>query len=354
MARFAHEAVQALPLTGADWTNARPTRRQRVIIAIAAAAFGAGWWLLNQHVNGPHRTDFGVVWFGARALLQGANPYELIGPGRVFEWYTPLFYPATALVALAPFGLLPEQVASLTFVSASSFLLAYGVTRQSCHLLALFASQAFADCARAGQWSILFTAALFLPWLSFLAVAKPQSGIPLLAASSRKGLNAAVVGGLLLLAISLIMLPSWPLDWVASVGGGGHRPVITARGGVLVLLLLSRWRRPESWLIIAMACVPQALAQYSVLMLLTVAATFREASALVLISIAGAFADPYMMPAEHTTGELHALLAQVEIATAYLPATLVVLRRPNQGPSPAWLEIMSTHIERLQPRWHRS
>jgi len=321
------------------WGSNNPTRRQRILVALCVAAVAMAGLAWQAHLRGHGRTDFGMIWFGARAMLAGANPYELVGPGLPFDWVYPLLYPGTALVAGIPFAWLSERDASVAFVGVSSFLFSYGITRRSWHLLPLFASEAFRQSVMAAQWSLIFTAALFLPWLAGLVAVKPQAGIPIVASTSAQGLRAAAIGGLALLLISLALMPSWPMDWLTLIRGPTDhmRPRVLATGGILVLLLLARWRRPEAWLIIALACLPQTLASYNLLILLTVASTFKQAGALVLISTAGGYADPYLMHAEHTAEELHRFLANVEVATAYLPATLIVMRRPNSGDGPAWL-----------------
>lgn len=321
------------------WGSNNPTRRQRVIVALCSSAFAMAGLAWTNHADPAHRTDFAIVWFGAKAMLEGRNPYDLVGPGMQFEWAYPLLYPGTALVVAIPFAWLSENAASIAFVGVSTFLFSYGITRGSWHLLPLFASEAFRQSVIAAQWSLIMTAALFLPWVAALASAKPQTGLPVLASTSAKGLKAAIVGGLTLLVMSVALIPSWPVEWMTLIQAPADHmpPRVLALGGFLILLLLTRWRRPEAWLIITLACVPHTLASYSLLMLLTVASTFRQAAALVMISTLGALADPYLVPAEPTAEQLYELLANVEVATAYLPATLLVLRRPNSGDGPAWV-----------------
>lgn len=333
------------------WGSNNPTRRQRILLGVCVAAVAMAGLSWQNHLRGDHRTDFGMIWFGARTMLTGGNPYELVGPGLAFEWTYPLLYPGTALVAGIPFAWLSENAASVAFIGVSSFLFSYGMTRQSWHLLPLLASEAFRQSVMAAQWTLVLTAALFLPWLAGLVAVKPQSGAAVLAATPRKGLKAAAIGSVVLLLVSLALIPSWPADWLALIQGRTDhmRPRVLAPGGILVLLLLTRWRRPEAWLIITLACLPQTLASYSLLMLLTVASTFREAAALVLISTAGGYADPYLVTGNPTPDELYRFLANVEVATAFLPATLLVMRRRNSGDPPAWL----TELSLFARRWAR-
>src|SRR6185312_10208820 len=159
----------------------QPSRRARVLVAIAIGAASVGL-LLIYRLHSSRPSDFDQVWFGARAIWSGQNPYELIGPGREFQWGWPLYYPATALVLMSPLALLPVALARCLFVGASAALLAYGVTRISWARLPLFGSCAFMVAAVAAQWSPLMTAALCMPALAWIVSAKPNIGFALFAA----------------------------------------------------------------------------------------------------------------------------------------------------------------------------
>ena len=139
----------------------------------------------------------------------------------------------------------------------------------------MFASMAFSSSVQLSQWSILTTAMLFLPWLAILAAVKPQSALPVLMTSpSRTSIIAALVGGALLFAASLFLLPGWPLEWWHIIRAGEQlRAPVTRLGGVFILLALIRWRRPEAWLIVLTAVMPQSWAWYNVLVLLAIPAT---------------------------------------------------------------------------------
>src|SRR5438309_11168657 len=63
----------------------RVAPRQRLVLSLV---FGlvAGWMTLHENVRTIGHRDFGQVWFAARAVLHGADPYPLIGIGRAFSW----------------------------------------------------------------------------------------------------------------------------------------------------------------------------------------------------------------------------------------------------------------------------
>lgn len=315
----------------------QPTTRSRILVAVAIAALSALLFYFEQ-LRGPGgHSDFGQAWFGARALLQHANPYDLIGPGRAFEWLWPLFYPAPALVVAIPFAWLPELLAATAFVGVSAGLLAYAITSGGWYRLPLFLSSAFVIAARAAQWSPLITAALCIPALAWVLAAKPNLGLVLVVYSrSSKPLKIALIGGALLALLSLALLPGWPVDWLSNVRSVDQFTIpITRGGGVFVLLALLRWRRPEARLIVALACVPQTAYWYEALPLLLVPATYRESLSLSLISSLGFLLERHLVGnqpdvAYHDVGTLM-------IAFIYLPATLLVLRRPNTGELPDWI-----------------
>ena len=201
----------------------------------------------------------------------------------------------------------------------------------------LFLSWPFVVAALAGQWSPILTAAILLPPLGWVLAAKPNIGLAILAAtSSRRLVRNALLGGILITAVSVAFFPAWPREWLSSIASQHHIGApITRLGGVAVLLALLRWRRPEARLIVALACVPQTNNWYEGLPLLLVASTFRETLLLSLISTLGYVLPPYVMTARNE-GEFNAQVGALMVALCYLPATLMVLRRPNEGELPAW------------------
>lgn len=310
----------------------RPSRLQRFGVALFLATVAFALVYLSA-LRGSARTDFSLTWFGANALLHGANPYVLVGPGRVFESEWPALYPATAYLLGIPFAFFSEAIASAMFVALSTFALAYGATRDSWHRLPMFASVAFLSSAHLAQWSILFTAALFVPWLSIVFPAKPQLGIAMLGGmSSRRTVMLAAISTAVLLVMSLMLVPAWPMEWLGLVRNADQlvSPLLRP-GGILLLVVLLKWRRPEAWLVAFVAAMPQTTYPYNLLPLLAIAATYHEACFLSLASSLGAFAAIYLTDAVGGEFGLSAASA-VMIALGYLPAALVVLRRSNERP----------------------
>ncbi len=336
---------------GGTGRSSIPARKQRVVVAAVITLLVCIRFYATHLQYGETQSDFSPIWFGAKALLHGANPYGLIGPGLVFDSRLPVLYPSTAFALAIPFSLLSELWASLAFIALSTFLLAYGITRDGWHRLPLFASVSFVTSAQLAQWSTLMTAALFIPSLAVVIAAKPQAGLPIVAASrSTTAIKAAIIGGIALIVVSLVLFPRWPLEWLGHVRATEQlRSPLTRLGGVAILFAALRWRRPEAWLVLSMAALPQTWYSYNVLPLLTVGNTFRESGLLAIISSAGSIATAFLV-----TDLYSARTAQVGgtmlVATAYLPAVLLVLRRPNEGPVTAWMNYLSRVFRRSPER----
>ena len=121
---------------------------------------------------------------------------------------------------------------------------------------------------------------------------------------------------------------------------------LTALGGVLVLLVLLRWRRSEAWLVLLVSLMPATSGWYNALVIFTIAATYREACVLSLVSTLGVIGGRYALLLLGPIGDINRFVGAVMIATIYLPAVVVVLRRPNEGEVPAWLRIATERISR--------
>jgi hypothetical protein len=284
-----------------------------------------------------HPGDFGLSWFGARSLLHGINPYDLVGPGKTYDWPWPLVYPATAFVAAMPLAVLPQLVAALVFVFVSCALLAYSVTRDGWQKIPMFGSAAFIVAAGAAQWSPLFTAALGIPIIGLFFAAKPTIGLALGAAGDLRLQKFAVIGGVVLGIVSLLFLPQWPRIWLGQLKYATQMaPPLVRGGGVFILLALLRWRRPEARLLVFLACVPQVGSWYELVPVFLVPATYREMMLLVCVSSLGFATQDHIMTARNET-EYNQQVGALMVALGYLPAVLMVLWRRNEGELPWWL-----------------
>lgn len=326
---------------------APPSRRARLVLALALGAF-AGWyrWRAGTRLGGAN--DFGQVWFGARALLAGADPYGLVGPGRAYPRPWPLHYPGPALVFALPFAPLPEQFAAACFAGLGVALCAWALTQPtgtgplaySRHrwgrLAACMVSMAMIGAVQLAQWAPWITAAAVLPWLGAVLVAKPTVGA---AAFAARPSRLALAIGTIVTLVSLAVLPKWPVELAANARWLTHlqAPVTALPFGPLLLLALLRWRRPEARLLAALACVPQTLLIYEAVPLFLVTQSAWEAWALaVLTHVVNARVG--LLNDYPTFDAWAAASAAQMVPLLYLPCLVMVLCRPNAGDLPAWVE----------------
>lgn len=329
--------------------------RERVVIAAAVSALLAAFFFGASSSPG-HSSDLDQVWHGSRAILRGLDPYSVVGRGLAVEMDFPLYYPLPTLIAFLPLALLPLELARVVFVGGSAALLAYAVTATGWHRLLIFASGAYIASYIAVQWAPLLTAAFLLPWLGPVLLLKPNIGLALLAATpSRKLLAWSLLGGGVLVLISLVIDATWPARWLALVRAGPHfTPPVLYLGGPLVLLALLRWRRPEARLLVAMACVPHTTLPYESLPLLLVASNWKESLLLATLSFVTLLAQfpldtrlPGTDPAAFT--EWVNSVGSLMVLLLYLPATILVLRRTNEGTPPAWLAVILDRLTLKDP-----
>ena len=328
-------SVASSQVIGPQMGKPSPSRLQR-LAAAASIATAAATLAFFEPSTGEPATDFDQIMFAAKALLHGANPYALMGPGKVYSNDFPLLYPITSPVAVLPLGFVSSATATVIFVWVSAALLVYGATRDGWFLTPMFISSAFIYAARRGQWSPALTSAWFLPWMGWVLAAKPNIGLAMFAsASSLRMMKYAIIGALVLGGVGLVLAPTWPRDWLAQLSQARHVVApVTQPGGFLVLLALLRWKRPEARLLVALACVPHTMFWYELLPLMVIPATFNESVVFALVSTTGlVFEQVLLSRGIHGTALLRDFNA-IMIAVAYLPATAMVLRRPNTGQLP--------------------
>lgn len=315
---------------------------RRLTLSVALGVVCAWATYQNFGVRVPH-TDFSQVWAAARAILHGQNPSHVIGPGLAFQWTWPILYPLPADLVAIPFAALSERMASVVFALCTGTAFAWALTENGLAPLAGFFSGALMTAVTSGQWSPLFAGATALPWLGILFIAKPTVGA---AYFTYRPSWWPIVGGALLAAIAFAVEPTWVADWFAAIKQNAaiwypdtsYRPIIGEAGGAIALLALLRWRRPEARLVATIACVPLTPMPYELVALFLVPRTAGEAALLAAASWAVQFRLDAMIPHLATFGQRYDFTAQLMALTMYPLATLLVLRRPNEGPVPAWLE----------------
>ena len=307
----------------------------RLVIALLVGAASAAVAAHFQDHSGK-LGDFQAFWWSAKALSLGLSPYDAIGPnGTLFKWNLETPYPLPGILILWPLTLVPLRIAFLAFTFVSAAALAWQLSRDHRAAMWVFVSGSFLVALYLGQWSPLLTAAALSPWLGILLVAKPTIGAALFL---YRPSWIAVISGLLLLVLSLLVMPSWPVEWWGVVRQDSmdlhYRIPLTIPGGVLVLLALLRWKRPESRLLVAMACVPQTMVANEFVPLFLVVRKRWEGLTLALLSWVMLFLRDELARPQPGGLNDYAISAQLGVLLLYLPAVAMVLRRPNEGDTP--------------------
>ncbi|HET8624044.1 MAG TPA: hypothetical protein VFM14_10815 [Gemmatimonadales bacterium] len=310
----------------ADVTTAGPApeRRRRALVAALLGLTAAAYVLYLYGWRKPlNVSDFDAIWAGARALRGGEDPYAVI---QSPPWPWELQYPLTTVLVALPFSFIPLALARAVFVGLSTALLAWGLTRSAWWPLWMLAGGQMLLAVEAVQWTPLFAAGILLPSLRWLWAAKPTTGAVLFAAYPDR---RTVIGGVVLLALAFVLLPSWTEGWLGAAGRAPHRPGVLRFGGALLLLALFRWRLPEARQVAAVALVPLSPHIYEALPLLLLARTRREMLLLTLLGSAGFFAA---LTVPRPSGPDHGPIPwAIVFFSCYLPALLVVLLRRKAG-----------------------
>jgi hypothetical protein len=307
----------------------RPTPRARLLVALGLA-FGLTplFAVVYRQVAPATPTDIVQHWLAARALWQGENPYAAV---EGWGWGYPYLYPLPAALVALPLAPLPMAVARLVFAGLSVAVLAYALTAVSWWPLLWIASGPSLQAFGAAQWSPVFTAAVTLPALRGLWIVKPNAGLALAAGYGvgRRGLLVATI----LLLVSLAWRWQWPLEWWQGLQPEHPQivPPILRPGGLLLLLALFRWRRPEARFLAVLACVPQTGALYELVPLGLIPRTLREmifltASSQMALLLLHPNSDYPSLAASFTSAWPKVLVL------IYIPALMIVLTRPNVKP----------------------
>ena len=299
------------------------TSGDRALTALLLGGWGAfiSYFSMESH---PHHLakDFSFPWRAARALLAGENPYEVIRAVGEYPFNSGLLYPLPAALVASPLSYLRPEIAGAIFMGVSCTLLGWALLRDCPQRLPLFLSAPFVQAAILGQWSPVLTAAALMPTLQFLAAAKPTVGLAAwIYQPSRRG----IIGGLILVVLAFIVLPSWLGDWRAVVAGmSKYRGPATTLLGCFLLLGVLRWRRREGRLFIAMSLIPQLPVFYDSLILWLIPSTVWRSFVLSAASWVGYLAwYPH-----HTSPQQNEYAFPWLVFTIYLPALILLLLMP--------------------------
>lgn len=253
-----------------------PPFRFRVLFVVAVVLWASVLMVLIWYVL-RFPGDFTQQTLAARALLEGANPYDSVGPNRPYPFSFPYYYPLPAAFFALPVAGFPLVIANFLFTLVTTGILAWGASRYRWRFLPIFASGAFVYSLAVAQWSMMLVACLLIPALAWIAAVKPNFAFAFAFARwERRYLLWLTVPALALGVIALVIMPDWPLQWlrvVRSAPDGLHSIPILFRGGFILLLALLRWRTFEGRLLLGCSVIPQTGLLYDVLPLWLIART---------------------------------------------------------------------------------
>ena len=306
-----------------------PTMRVRLVVSLLSGLIAAAAVIQFYNRAGPLAvSDWDATWVGALALLDGQSPYAAI---TMPPWPWNLNYPLPGVIINVPFAVFPLPIARAVFVAVGTALFTFCVTRRFLWPLFFVSSGAMLASWFPAAWSPLLLAAALTPALGWILVGKPTMGFALWVA--RPGLVAAV-GGAALIAASFALQPGWVSEWLGGVAHNPHRPLLLRPMGFLLLLGLLRWRAGGGRLLATLCVVPQTTSVYETLPLILLVENRLQAIGFALLTMLANVLHhfgprgPWPIGAEHQWW--------VNLILIYLPALLVVLRRPNQARDLQW------------------
>lgn len=317
-------------------TVPQPSRRNRTLIAGLVAVVAVAYVVRLAAIMPHYGTDFDPIRYAARLVLHGRNPYDVIGPGREVFWEYRLLYPMPAALIAMPLLLVPIVGARAMFVALTSGALAFVSTRRSWVPACVFLSASWWFAVGVAQWSPGLLAAASVPWLGFLIAAKPNIGLAIMAtAQTRRALAILAGTALAITLLSFLIMPGWFGSWRDAVRETPHiRPLATAwqHGGPLLTLAALRWRHPGARMLLTLALVPMNPGLYEGVLLFWIPTTVIEGMILAL----GSWLVEPMSTSRFVTVAGFGATGQAMLVCMYLPALVMVLRRPNEGPALQW------------------
>jgi hypothetical protein len=290
-------------------------------VSIATAAVSA-FWSRQTHgeIFAVPRSDFALVYASAGAWLNGSNPYAMVGPGLPYDIPFGLVYPFTAVLSAVPFTFSAWPDAA--FCAAGGALFGWAIaTKAPLAAYSLF-TPAYIYTVQMSQWSALLTGAALVNGFGFLLASKPTVGLALLVAFWNR---ITLTGCALFVAVSVLLLPSWPFDWIKALPSATHtRAPVTLLAGPLILLAAVKWREPRARLLLALGAVPHTTELYEALPLFLVPSTHRQAISLAALTWGVVIARRYSGPAASYVDDM-ALTGQWMVWLLYLPCVWFVV-----------------------------
>lgn len=271
----------------------------RILVSLSFGLFCAMYCHWNKPTLDNSLVDLDWSFHAAQDLIHGQNPYRHEPSAFLIP------YPLTSAILVMPFSFLPGNLGLLLVVGLASGTLAFFIlTREPYWRILLFLNPCFLLAIKSAQWSPILLLAYYCPALSFLVLGKPNIALPILTHFTLR--LRYIIPCLLLIMVSLLVMPTWPIRWLSSLGPyNGFIPMLTWAGPFLALALL-RWREKQSWFFLTLCLCPQHRFFYDQLLLWVLPQTRIRILVLTLSSWLGYFlislshqnlwpAEPYLL-----------------------------------------------------------
>ena len=316
-------------------SGAAPSRRWRLAVSLIIAASAGGYWYYASWANPTGVSDFDQLWAGARALIEGQNPYDVVranAPGPMGPFGYNLFYPLPTLLAVLPFAWLPIVAARALFCAVSFGLLSYLLTRRHWYALAGLASGAGLQTLTLAQWSALTAAAVLMPALSIVSAVKPNTHIAVVASYQRvRTVAVSLATGAILFGVAFAVRPSWVGEWMGAINRDANfRPIGFQVLGWPLLLAVLRWRRSAARWLLATCLLPGTPMVYSALPLFAYRWNFRTTLILALLSHVAMWPPLLLSPSAGGFASYLAVSRPALVVLLIVPTILFLLREPNE------------------------
>lgn len=323
---------------------------RRLGIALGVAFVTGLIAFVRFRVHPEWTTDFDQMWYAARALVDGADPYEAVGPGRTFDWPWALYYPLPAVLVSTPFALLPLGLARVAFSAVGGFVVGYAIAPQWQRRWPILLSMAFFSAISRNQWSPFVLAAAWVPIAGAVVAIKPNVGLITLAVQDRRALTISIGGALALVAASFALRPDWLATWLGLVRDAPNKEVAVLQPlGFLLLLALFAWRSVEGRALVAMSVVPHTPSLYDLLPIFIATRTARQALVVAVLTHVLHWSVLALGPYPNRDSAF-AMTARGEVVVVLLPVLAVVLahawrqRRQLQSPPSGVLPAASSRV----------
>ena len=274
-------------------------------------------------------TDIDQLWYAARALISGGNPYDSIGPGTPVEFTYRLMYPLPAVLVAVPFAWFPIEALRATVAASSAGLLTYCIARTDPRGLVILLSRSFYVNVTLVSWTPLLMLMWWWPRASALLAIKPTVGLAMLAGVRKY--RQALPGLLIAAAVTVfcfVIHPTWLSDWLqATQSGPTTRPWILTPWAFLVLLALVYPERWQSRFLVAFMLVPQTPHTIAGLPLILLPSTFVARLLIaVLTYLPGLLIvrEPFGSRLD-SLDTMHSMLATIVLWTVIIPTLAFVL-----------------------------